>query len=151
MKKYYSSLDKNFKSVAFGLVVLSMLFLPAYMYVNKVYLFESTAATVGFCILVDLAVAGLLLNISKAFHYMPKREERTLQIKFGKKIEDVNMADVKKVEKCDSFVGIHRLGYGTEGIVLVFKNGESLGISPKKKESEEIFAVLRQMMGGKNA
>ncbi len=151
MKKYYSSLDKNFKRMSAGLFMLAFLCLPAYMFVKQAYVFNSAPATVGFCALVDLAVIGLLLNISKAFYYMPNIENRTLSIKFGKKIEDVEMKDVKKVEKCESFAGIHRIGYGTGGIILVFKNGESLGISPKEKEFNELFATLRQMMGGKNA
>lgn len=148
MKKYYSSIDKNFVRMNSLAVMLVGLLIPAMMLTNEAYVFESLYATFGFFALMDVMLAMFIISMRLKFYYMPDVEERKLYVGTPKGREEIDMKDVKNVTTQESFVKTYKVGYGNGGVVVVFKNGERLGLSSKKKETDDLCKILRSMMGG---
>ncbi len=148
MNKYYSSRDKRFNQMVGILVMITVFLLPAMLIVNDALIAGKMWLTLLLCGVLDCIIIFYVIKISKMFYYAPDKEKNILFVGTPSGLQEIDMNNVKKVEHIANANSVCRVGYGNSGILIVFENNEKLSITPKEKEGEELFKMLRSMMGG---
>lgn len=148
MKKYYSALDKRFILMAFTTLIIVVAMFPSMLIINSAYFFGSEIATFAICGLIDVAMIGYLLKLRKSFWYQISENNKLLSIGFNGRLEEIRLKDIKKVIVEEKITAIQKIGFGEDGILIVFENDETLAITPKKKETQQLTAEIKKYMGG---